>query len=100
MLLANAMPLSRISSTIWLLEKERDSKLLKSLSFVPKPGYTLFFFSNLFLSRVINDIFSKIDEHIEKETLITELNLSSLPDLYGQFVQLIEYLVRSVALRC
>lgn len=53
------------------------------------------FYLNLFLSRVINDIFSKIDEHIEKETLITELNLSSLPDLYGQFVQLIEYLVRN-----
>ncbi|XP_048613757.1 callose synthase 1-like isoform X2 [Brassica napus] len=45
--------------------------------------------------QVINDIFSKIDEHIEKETLITELNLSSLPDLYGQFVQLIEYLIQN-----
>ncbi|AEE27856.1 callose synthase 1 [Arabidopsis thaliana] len=45
--------------------------------------------------QVINDIFSKIDEHIEKETLITELNLSALPDLYGQFVRLIEYLLEN-----
>jgi len=52
----------------------------------------------MFFYRVINDIFSKIDEHIEKETLITELNLSALPDLYGQFVRLIEYLVLTVAL--
>ncbi|VVA90093.1 unnamed protein product [Arabis nemorensis] len=45
--------------------------------------------------QVINEIFSKIDEHIEKETLITELNLSALPDLYGQFVRLIEYLLQN-----
>ncbi|CAH2038837.1 unnamed protein product [Thlaspi arvense] len=45
--------------------------------------------------QVINEIFSKIDVHIENETLITELNLSALPDLYGQFVRLIEYLLEN-----
>ncbi|XP_010475255.1 PREDICTED: callose synthase 1-like isoform X2 [Camelina sativa] len=45
--------------------------------------------------QVINDIFSKIDVHIENETLLTELNLSALPDLYGQFVRLIEYLLEN-----
>ncbi|GLT37045.1 hypothetical protein SLA2020_113830 [Shorea laevis] len=42
---------------------------------------------------VINDIFSKVDEHIQRETLITELNMSALPSLYEQFVKLIEYLL-------
>jgi callose synthase len=45
--------------------------------------------------QVINEIFSRIDEHIEKETLIKDLNLSALPDLYGQFVRLIEYLMEN-----
>lgn len=42
---------------------------------------------------VIKEIFSKVDEHIEKGDLIVELNMSALPSLYEQFVQLIEYLV-------
>ncbi|KAG8391331.1 hypothetical protein BUALT_Bualt01G0176700 [Buddleja alternifolia] len=41
---------------------------------------------------VINEIFSKVDHHIEKGDLILELNMSALPNLYDQFVQLIEYL--------
>ncbi|KAI5647696.1 hypothetical protein M9H77_33701 [Catharanthus roseus] len=41
---------------------------------------------------VIKEIFSKVDEHIEKGDLIVELNMSALPSLYEQFVQLIEYL--------
>ncbi|CAN8247661.1 unnamed protein product [Cochlearia groenlandica] len=45
--------------------------------------------------QVINEIFSKIDEHIANGTLIAELNLSALPDLYGQFVRLIEYLMQN-----
>uniref|UniRef100_A0AAU6MV01 1,3-beta-glucan synthase n=1 Tax=Paeonia lactiflora TaxID=35924 RepID=A0AAU6MV01_PAELC len=44
---------------------------------------------------VINDIFSKVDEHIQKDDLITELNLSALPSLYDQSVKLIEYLLKN-----
>lgn len=49
----------------------------------------------LILFRVINEIFEKVDDHIQKESLITDLNMSALPSLYKQFVQLIEYLVNS-----
>ncbi|KAM6553831.1 hypothetical protein CsatB_014593 [Cannabis sativa] len=42
---------------------------------------------------VIDNIFSSIDEHIKKEDLISELNMSALPDLYEQFVILIKYLL-------
>ncbi|KAM7266626.1 hypothetical protein ACFE04_004523 [Oxalis oulophora] len=42
--------------------------------------------------KIINEIFNKIEEHIEKDDLISELNMSALPSLYGQFVRLIEYL--------
>ncbi|CAI9103237.1 OLC1v1001686C1 [Oldenlandia corymbosa var. corymbosa] len=41
---------------------------------------------------VINEIFSKMDEHIEKGDLILEFNMSALPNLCEHFVQLIEYL--------
>ncbi|XAR54308.1 1,3-beta-glucan synthase [Bertholletia excelsa] len=41
---------------------------------------------------VIEEIFSKVDQHIREDNLITELNMSALPNLYDQFVQLIEYL--------
>lgn len=44
---------------------------------------------------VINDIFSKVDEHIQKDHLITELNLSALHSLYDQSVKLIEYLLKN-----
>lgn len=46
--------------------------------------------------RVINEIFSKVDHHIEKGDLLREFNMSALPNLYDQFVQLIEYLVKLV----
>ncbi|WZY92682.1 hypothetical protein YC2023_065011 [Brassica napus] len=45
--------------------------------------------------QVINEIFAKIDEYIANETLIETLDLSALPDLYGQFVRLIEYLMEN-----
>jgi hypothetical protein len=45
------------------------------------------------VSRVINEIFFKVDDHIKEETLIRELNMSALPSLYEQFLKLIEYLV-------
>ncbi|KAL6575472.1 Callose synthase 2 [Orobanche hederae] len=41
---------------------------------------------------VINEIFSKADHHIEQGDLLREFNMSALPNLYDQFVQLIEYL--------
>ncbi|KAI3444935.1 hypothetical protein Pfo_001600 [Paulownia fortunei] len=41
---------------------------------------------------VINEIFSKVDHHIEQGDLLLEFNMSALPSLYDQFVQLIEYL--------
>ncbi|KAK4411006.1 Callose synthase 2 [Sesamum angolense] len=41
---------------------------------------------------VINEIFSKVDHHIEEGDLLRELNMSALPSLYDNFVQLIEYL--------
>lgn len=44
-------------------------------------------------SSVINEIFSKVDDHIQQENLIFELDMSALPSLYDNFVELIEYLV-------
>ncbi|XP_011086981.1 callose synthase 1 [Sesamum indicum] len=41
---------------------------------------------------VIKEIFSKVDHHIEEGDLLRELNMSALPSLYDNFVQLIEYL--------
>ncbi|KAL2461368.1 Callose synthase 2 [Abeliophyllum distichum] len=41
---------------------------------------------------IIDEIFSKVDHHIEQGDLIQEFNMSNLPSLYDQFVQLIEYL--------
>lgn len=43
--------------------------------------------------RVIEEIFSSIDAHIEHGNLITELNMSALPSLYAESVQLIKHLV-------
>uniref|UniRef100_A0A2P2MMM7 1,3-beta-glucan synthase n=5 Tax=Rhizophora mucronata TaxID=61149 RepID=A0A2P2MMM7_RHIMU len=45
--------------------------------------------------RVIYDIFSKVDRYIEGDTLITELNMSALPTLNKQFVELIGYLLEN-----
>jgi callose synthase len=42
--------------------------------------------------KIINEIFKKIEEHIDNADLITELNMSALPSLYDQFVRLIEFL--------
>ncbi|XP_048231950.1 callose synthase 1 isoform X2 [Ricinus communis] len=42
---------------------------------------------------VIDDIFFRVDEYIQNDTLIEELNMSALPTLYDQFVNLIEYLL-------
>ncbi|KAA8520299.1 hypothetical protein F0562_014555 [Nyssa sinensis] len=44
---------------------------------------------------VIDEIFSKVDHHIQQDNLIRELNMSALTDLYNQFVQLIEYLKKN-----
>ncbi|XP_059651785.1 callose synthase 2-like [Cornus florida] len=41
---------------------------------------------------VLEEIFSKVDQHIQDDNLISELNMSALPNLYEQFVQLIVYL--------
>ncbi|KAH9774697.1 callose synthase 2 [Citrus sinensis] len=42
---------------------------------------------------VINEIFSKVDEHIREDNLLAELNMSALPSLYEQCVELIECLL-------
>ena len=47
--------------------------------------------------RVLNEIFSKADEHVEKGDLTVEFQMGALPSLYEQFVQLIEYLVLKIA---
>ncbi|KAL6964802.1 Callose synthase 2 [Sarracenia purpurea var. burkii] len=41
---------------------------------------------------VINEIFSKVDHHIQQDDLIKELKMWALPSLYDNFVQLIAYL--------
>ncbi|KAL8139202.1 hypothetical protein V2J09_005203 [Rumex salicifolius] len=41
---------------------------------------------------VIEDIFSKVEHLIAEDKLLSELNMSSLPELYKQFVKLIEFL--------
>jgi len=43
--------------------------------------------------RVIQNIFQRVDEHIDNKALLNELNLSAVPNLYARFVQLIERLV-------
>lgn len=49
------------------------------------------------MSRVINEIFSKADEHIEKVDLLEEFQMGALPNLCDQFVQLIDYLVFKIS---
>ncbi|KAF3976520.1 hypothetical protein CMV_000294 [Castanea mollissima] len=44
---------------------------------------------------IINEIFSKVDYHIEKQDLIEELNMSALPSLCEQFIMLIKYLLEN-----
>lgn len=44
--------------------------------------------------RVIKEIFTTVDGHIEGGNLITELQMSALPYLYEQSVKLIEFLVK------
>uniref|UniRef100_A0A6N2KJI9 1,3-beta-glucan synthase n=2 Tax=Salix viminalis TaxID=40686 RepID=A0A6N2KJI9_SALVM len=43
--------------------------------------------------QVIKEIFSRVDEYIEKDTLIQELNMSALPVLSEQFEKLIDFLI-------
>jgi hypothetical protein len=38
-------------------------------------------------------MFREVDNHIAAGTLIKEFKMSALPNLYGQFVELIKYLV-------
>ena len=38
-------------------------------------------------------MFNEVDKHIESDKLISEFKMSALPILYGQFVELIQYLV-------
>ncbi|PQM43269.1 hypothetical protein Pyn_19559 [Prunus yedoensis var. nudiflora] len=45
--------------------------------------------------KVINDIFTIVDEHIAEGNLTTEFNMSALPSLHEQFVQLIDYLLKN-----
>ncbi|XP_050252355.1 callose synthase 1-like isoform X2 [Quercus robur] len=42
---------------------------------------------------IINEIFFNVDDHIQKDDLIEELNMSALPSLYEQFIKLVEYLL-------
>ncbi|KAJ8759965.1 hypothetical protein K2173_010821 [Erythroxylum novogranatense] len=44
---------------------------------------------------VIDFIFSKVDEHIKADDLISEYNMSALPSLYDHFVKLIKYLLEN-----
>ncbi|KAJ1383229.1 Glycosyl transferase, family 48 [Sesbania bispinosa] len=44
---------------------------------------------------VIEYMFNEVDKHIEEGTLISEFKMSALPSLYGQFVQLIKYLLEN-----
>ncbi|KAM1064683.1 hypothetical protein TB2_028228 [Malus domestica] len=45
--------------------------------------------------KVISDIFTIVDDHIDKGNLTTEFNMSALPSLHEQFVKLIEYLMEN-----
>ncbi|KAF6151837.1 hypothetical protein GIB67_010411 [Kingdonia uniflora] len=46
---------------------------------------------------VIKDIFFEVDKHIEADTLISDLKMSALPNLYGHFVKLMEILSKNKA---
>lgn len=94
----SAMLLVKISSIIWSLENMRKSKHTIQ-------NYSRSICESIILSnhlplfddfRVINEIFSKVDQHIEEGNLLQELNMSALPYLYDQFVQLIKLLVMFV----
>lgn len=54
---------------------------------------SFFNFVCIFYFRFIESMFREVDSHIEAGTLIKEFKMSALPSLYGQFVQLIKYLV-------
>ncbi|XP_027349003.1 callose synthase 3-like isoform X2 [Abrus precatorius] len=43
----------------------------------------------------IEAMFKEVDKHIETGTVISEFRMSALPSLYGQFVQLIKYLLEN-----
>ncbi|CAI8601679.1 unnamed protein product [Vicia faba] len=45
--------------------------------------------------KVIEYILSEVDKHIEAGDLINEFKLSALPSLYGQFIELIKYLLEN-----
>ncbi|CAK9310309.1 unnamed protein product [Citrullus colocynthis] len=51
------------------------------------------FLENMRSCRVVQEIFTIIDDHIKEENLITELDMRALPSLYDQFVRLIEYML-------
>lgn len=63
--------------------------MMSRLAFSNVTGFHFF----LILFRVIDDIFSEVDRHIEAGNLISEYKMSSLPSLYDHFVKLIKYLV-------
>jgi callose synthase len=48
------------------------------------------------MNRVMQNIFQRVDELIDKGELLRELDLSALPDLYDRFVKLIECLVMTL----
>lgn len=91
----SAMLHVKTSSTLWSSENVRSSKFTTQ-------NYSRVLYESIILSnhlslfddfRVISEIFSKVDLHIEEGNLLQELNMSALPNLYDQFVQLIELLV-------
>ncbi|KAK4780638.1 hypothetical protein SAY87_016744 [Trapa incisa] len=47
--------------------------------------------------KVIEYIFSQVDEHIGADNLLAEFKMSALPSLYDQFVRLIKYLLANKA---
>lgn len=59
----------------------------------------VFYLTNLSLNvalivfSVLNEIFSIVDEHVEKGDVLSEFDMSALPSLTVQFVKLIEFLV-------
>lgn len=50
---------------------------------------------DLNISRVLEEIFSKVDHHIQNDDVMSKLNISALPSLCDQLIRLIEYLVNT-----
>ncbi|KAI3771716.1 hypothetical protein L6452_02883 [Arctium lappa] len=55
--------------------------------------YTLYGLPNI--KSVLNEIFSTVEEHIEKGNLLRELDMRHLPSLTEQFLQLIKFLIKN-----